>query len=157
MRSWIFSTQSNIIVVGVAYACSLFFVGNNAFAEEAPVRPKPEYVKVASQPLVVGKELERSVRFQALIARWHTERGATSSIEEMCTRPAYVCIMAMGPPAIPLIIGQLRSEGDNPDHWFVALNYLTEGVDPVPEEDKGDVVRMAAAWIEWADLERDAW
>jgi hypothetical protein len=74
----------------------------------------------------------------------------------MCGHPAYLSILAMGPDALPLIIGQLRSEGEDPDHWFVALHYITKGADPVPEEDKGDMARMSRAWLEWAGRETDA-
>jgi hypothetical protein len=63
----------------------------------------------------------------------------------------------MGPRAIPLIIGQLKSEGDDPDHWFVALHHLSGGQDPVPEEFKGDTVKMAEFWINWANSNYEAW
>lgn len=99
---------------------------------------------------------QRSARFQTLRSQWHVERGASSSIEEMCTRPAYLSIIAMGPEALPLIIEQLRSEGDNPDHWFVALHHITKRIDPVPDEDKGDMSRMSKAWLDWAEREIDA-
>jgi hypothetical protein len=101
------------------------------------------------------KRDQRLLRFQTLLAQWHLERGPTSSIEEMCTRPAYLSIIAMGPEALPLIIGQLRSEGNNPDHWFVALHYIAKGTDPVPDEDKGDMVKMSKAWLDWAEREMD--
>jgi hypothetical protein len=101
--------------------------------------------------MAISPELERSVRFQRLVSQWFNERGATSSIEEMCTRPAYLSIMAMGPDALPLLLLQLQSEGDNPDHWFVALHYITGQLDPVPAEDKGNLAKMAKAWLAWAE------
>jgi hypothetical protein len=64
--------------------------------------------------------------------------------------------MAMGPPALPLIIGNLRAEGDNPDHWFVALHHITERANPVRDEDRGDMAMMAKAWLDWAETELDA-
>ena len=54
----------------------------------------------------------------------------------------------MGPRAIPLILKQLESEGDQPDMWFWALRTLTNA-DPVSEADRGNIVRMANAWLEW--------
>jgi hypothetical protein len=86
-----------------------------------------------------------------LVAQWRLQRGATSSIEEMCTRPAYLSILAMGPDAIPLIVGQLKSEGNNPDHWFVALHHVSKGLNPVPNQDRGDMAKMSKAWLEWAE------
>jgi len=89
------------------------------------------------------------LRFQDLVARWHKERGVTSSVEKMAMCPAYQTIIAMGPDsAIPLILRQLASEGDNPDHWFWALRFLAND-DPVSADDRGDMKRMAAAWLDW--------
>jgi hypothetical protein len=96
------------------------------------------------------------LRFRNLVAQWREERGATSSIAEMSACSAYLRIMAMGKEALPHLIAQLRLEGDEPDHWFVALHYIT-GVDPVPDEHKGDMPMMAKAWLDWADAEGDAW
>jgi hypothetical protein len=49
----------------------------------------------------------------------------------------------MGTAALPLILDELRRE---PDHWFWALESITEE-HPVPPEDAGRVQAMAAAWI----------
>lgn len=59
--------------------------------------------------------------------------------------------MAMGREALPYLLEQLRSEGDNPDHWFVALRYITRA-NPIPEEDLGDMEKMSSAWLTWAEL-----
>ena len=59
----------------------------------------------------------------------------------------------MGPVAVPLILGRLAEEGQEPDHWFWALKAIT-GADPVPEAARGDVVHMSQAWIEWGKAKR---
>ena len=64
-------------------------------------------------------------------------------------------IIAMGETALPLIISQLKREGDDPDHWFVALEAIT-GKDPIPEEAYGDTPIMAEAWLSWAE-EENVW
>ena len=56
----------------------------------------------------------------------------------------------MGKRAVPLILEQMRSEGDDPDHWYIALESIT-GEDPVPEDAFGNTVKMAQAWLSWAD------
>lgn len=94
--------------------------------------------------------------FQQLVARWHVERGASASPVYMAMCPAYQRIMAMGDRAIPLILRQLEIEGDNPDHWFWALNYLTN-TNPVPLAERGDMKKMSAAWIRWGQRNRNAW
>ena len=47
----------------------------------------------------------------------------------------------MGRSAAPLLIEQLEREGDDPDHWCVALEAVT-GENPVPEIASGDLVRI---------------
>lgn len=102
------------------------------------------------------EETRAWLKFKELVAQWRAERGATSSIAEMCSTPAYLSILAMGKEAIPLLLGQLRLEGDDPDHWFVAL-YHTAEVDPIPDQDKGDMAKMSEAWLKWAEQEHNAW
>ena len=93
--------------------------------------------------------------FNKLIEQWHEERGITSSITDMALCPSYQSIIAMGENALPLIFHQMEREGDDPDHWFWALEAIT-GEDPVPEEAYGDTMRMAGAWLSWA-RERNVW
>ena len=56
-----------------------------------------------------------------------------------------VQIIGMGPAVVPLILEELQRE---PDHWFWALEAITQQ-DPVPPEARGDVGAMADAWIAW--------
>jgi hypothetical protein len=44
---------------------------------------------------------------------------------------------------------ELETEGDDPDHWFWALEMIT-GEDPVPVNAYGNTILMANAWLEWA-------
>jgi len=103
-------------------------------------------------PPLVGYALARAVRFQRLVEAWKSERGATSSITHMAMADSYQRIIAMGPSAVPLIIAQLKSEGEEPDQWFWALRVIT-GIDPVQAEHRGDFPKMARAWIGWAEAE----
>jgi hypothetical protein len=92
------------------------------------------------------------LRFKLLTEQWRAERGAMSSITEAAMCPAYQAILGMGPIAVPFILDTLRAEGDEPDQWFWALKAIT-GSDPVAEADRGDFVKMAASWLEWANNE----
>jgi hypothetical protein len=87
--------------------------------------------------------------FRAHIMLWHEERGASSSITQMAMCPSYQRIIAMGPKAIPLILKQMESEGDEPDMWFWALRVLTDA-DPVSDDARGNFARMSEAWLNWA-------
>ena len=95
------------------------------------------------------------LRFQGLVAAWRQERGAMSSITEAALCPAYQRIIGMGSSAVPFILAQLKSEGDEPDQWFWALKAIT-GADPVIDDDRGDFPRMAQAWLQWANNEGHA-
>ena len=70
--------------------------------------------------------------------------------------PAYQKILAMGQPAVKLIFKQLENEGDDPDHWFWALEYLT-GENPVRPENKGDMKRMRGDWLRWGLANGKSW
>lgn len=95
--------------------------------------------------------------FQSLIHEWRSERGATSSVAKMVACSSYQRIISMGRPrAIELILAQMESEGNDPDHWFWALQILT-GVNPVSERDEGDLQAMAKTWLDWARNSGYAW
>jgi hypothetical protein len=73
-----------------------------------------------------------------------------STISGMSTLPPYRRIIGIGETAVPWILAQLRSEGDEPDQWFWALQSIT-GANPVMPEDQGDSPAMARAWIRWGE------
>lgn len=95
--------------------------------------------------------------FQSLLQEWRSERGATSSVAKMVSCRSYLTIIGMGKSrAVQLILAQMESEGNDPDHWFWALQILT-GVNPVSEEDEGDLQAMARTWLDWARRSGYAW
>ena len=94
-------------------------------------------------PPPLESDLEQ--RFQRLAANWKRETAHLSSITDMAMHPAYQHIIGMGPPAIPLILRELQQ---SPDHWFWALNAITEQ-DPVPEQACGRLDQMTQAWLDW--------
>jgi hypothetical protein len=98
------------------------------------------------------------LRFKELVTQWRKERGITSSPVQMAICPAYQTIIGGMEPnvVVPLILRQLESEGDDPDHWFWALHFLT-GADPVSPDDRGDMKKMAAAWLDWGRGNFYAW
>ena len=99
---------------------------------------------------------ENWLRFLRLVTEWRDQRGAMSSISEAAMCPAYQSILGMGPIAVPFLLAQLRSEGNGPDHWFWALKAIS-GADPVRDEDRGNLRRMAQAWLKWGQLMEYAW
>ena len=114
-------------------------------------------VRSASSPgqicFIIAEPVRHWMKFQKLAADWRVQRGATSSITDAAMCQAYQQVIAMGQAAVPLIMRQLRAEGDQPDQWFWALTAIT-GANPVPDEDRGNFRRMAAAWLNWDEQSR---
>lgn len=85
------------------------------------------------------------VRFYHLKTEWESDTASLSSITAIAMHPAYQQIIGMGMIAVPLILNELK---ENPGHWFWALKAIT-GEDPVRPEDRGQMTRMAEAWLRW--------
>lgn len=86
-------------------------------------------------------ETER--RFRRLVDQWRKETEHISSIAKASMHPAYQRIIGMGYDAIPYLLRELRQD---PDHWFWALNAITEQ-DPAQSEDTFD--GAVNAWLKW--------
>lgn len=84
-------------------------------------------------------------RFQRLAAEWKRQSQYMSNSAQMAMLRPYQRIIGMGAAAVPLVLEELQRE---PDHWFWALEAVTEE-NPVGPEEAGIVRRMAQAWIEW--------
>jgi hypothetical protein len=101
---------------------------------------------------LVDPDARRWAAFQNLVNVWKKERSAISSITEAAMIPSYLKIVGMGQDAVPLIMRQLKSEGDDPDQWFLALRLIT-GQNPVNADHQGDFLKMSKAWLEWYEEE----
>ena len=81
--------------------------------------------------------------FNRRLEEWRKDIRGVSSLSEIVMNPAYQRIMAMGEPALRLILSDLR---DNSGHWFYALRYIAG-------EDKATGTKTMAdakaAWLEW--------
>jgi hypothetical protein len=83
--------------------------------------------------------------FRKLADQWRAETAYHSFAHQYALHPAYQRIIGMGPAVVPLILEELRRAHGQ---WFWALRAIT-GVDPVPDEEKGDVRKSEAAWVTW--------
>jgi hypothetical protein len=101
-----------------------------------------------AEAVVVDARVAVWAEFQDLRRHWIEERGARASVLEMAMLPSYQNIIGMGEEVIPMILAQLQSEGDHPDHWFWALAAITRD-NPVSPQHRGKVREMAKAWLEW--------
>lgn len=106
------------------------------------------YVVGLGVPLVTNNSHqldEMESRFNELVDRWQNETGMLSSVARKTAHPAYLEIIDMGRPAIPLILEELIQR---PNHWSVALRAIT-GENPVSPDDAGYIQHVANAWIQW--------
>jgi hypothetical protein len=107
--------------------------------EERREQRSPE----AQTPAPLPESLED--RFQHLVSEWRRDVWPLSSVTQIVRHPSYQAIIALGREVVPAILRDLEQQ---PGHWFVALRALT-GADPVAAEDRGQMEKMAAAWVRW--------
>ena len=88
---------------------------------------------------------EIAASFHRLAEEWKSETAPLSSIRLKKEHPAYRQLVAMGEPAIPLILADLARK---PSHLFWVLREITNvnPADPAVARDFQDVIRC---WIEW--------
>jgi len=84
-------------------------------------------------------------KFRLLVKRWRDETSHISSSTARLLHAAYLQIIGIGPPAVPLILAEMRDRGG---HWGMALSSIT-GEDPVSESDRGKARLVKAAWLKW--------
>src|SRR5262245_37056345 len=82
-------------------------------------------------------KLNRREWFVRRAQRWKKGTAGYSSIQRKTEHPAFQAILKMPKEIVlPLILADLKQEIS---HWFPALKRLS-GVDPVPQEHRGNVV-----------------
>lgn len=84
--------------------------------------------------------------FAELSEQWRSETAYMSLASEQANSFAYHQIIGMGKDALPLIFRELR---DTTSDWFWALRAITRTNVNVKAEDKGNVHKIAEAWLEW--------
>ena len=113
--------------------------------EEAILLQRQAEERAQERAREVNPELEEE--FRALADQWRAETMHLSSTTEKAMNLAYQQIIGMGRDALPLILKELQLRGG---HWFWALSVITRGREnPLRPEDRGNVRRMAQAWLEW--------
>ena len=86
-------------------------------------------------------------RFTELADRWELETWHMSVTSDACQHPAYLQIVSMGEPTVPLILERMQQEGG---HWDFALGNIT-GANPVRRSDWGNIAAIQASWLEWGE------
>lgn len=101
---------------------------------------------MASVPATPAAETveQRVVR---LLRVWREQTAYLSSGTRITGHSAYQELMTLGPAALPFLFRDLEKTGDG--HLSKALTALT-GAHPVPAEDRGQIPKIAEAWLRWA-------
>ncbi|MEK7257953.1 MAG: hypothetical protein AAB316_24555 [Bacteroidota bacterium] len=84
-------------------------------------------------------------RFEELFQIWKKETLLYSDGDKILGHPAYRKMIALGKPAVPLMLQKLK---DDPHFLFDALTVIT-GEDPIPESHSGRLLKMAEDWLAW--------
>jgi len=108
-------------------------------------------MKSAAPELPRHRELEPL--FHRLANEWRAGRSHSSTVADMAMEMPYQQIIGLGDDAVPFLLAELERQ---PDHWFWALHAITRA-DPVPQEHRGNVARMAQAWIDWGRQQGYTW
>jgi hypothetical protein len=89
-------------------------------------------------------------KFKRLREAWRAATILDSSTSQKLSHRAYLAIIAMGRPVVPLI---LRELAQRPGHWGPALSAIT-GARPYARETEGDLRAVARAWLQWGRGQR---
>ena len=83
--------------------------------------------------------------FERLAEEWLEQRPRGVDVAQMIRHPAYQSIIDIGAEAVPWLLERLAQ---SPDHWFYALNQITDAK-PVQPQHQGNINAMAEEWIAW--------
>jgi hypothetical protein len=89
-----------------------------------------------------------------LVDRWRAETAYLSSSTRITGHPAYQELISLGQPALPFLFRDLERTEDG--HLALALSTIT-GVHPVKAEERGQIRKIAAAWLNWAREQHLQW
>jgi hypothetical protein len=106
-------------------------IGPGARTESSPVQPYP-----------YSPDQVRAI-FEPLAARWEAETEFLSMTPQITGHPAYFEIVALGPPAVPLVLERLKTRTRL---WFEALAAMTR---ENPAADAKTNSEAARAWLDW--------
>jgi hypothetical protein len=111
-------------------------------ASESPLAP---YRNRMLLEMVLERAKHLRPEFMRLVRQWEAACAHLSSTGRRVRHPAFRHIVAMGRPAIPLLLERLTRGGGD---WDVALHEIT-GENPVPRGREGRMAHVAAAWLAW--------
>jgi hypothetical protein len=123
--------------------------------QKEPVDPSGDYIVIdrrtggmrivrSTDTFISDLRLEHD--FYALSEQWRRETMFQSLDRERACNFAYHQIIGMGKEVLPYIFNELE---ETTSDWFWALRAITRTDVEVKPEDKGNVHKIAEAWMEW--------
>lgn len=109
----------------------------------------PSVIMIIHPPLKAKKpDIESNIerKFRSLATQWSRDTEHLSSVKKAIMNRSYQRILTLGEKAIPCI---LREMEHNPDHWFYALEIISDENPVSPEDDFDGAV---AAWLSWGKV-----
>ena len=94
-----------------------------------------------------AREDSLAEKFHRLVDQWYEETAGMSSPSLISSNRAYLSIIALGPPVVPLILREMKRRGG---FWYPALRALTDA-NPVPTSARGKTRQMTEAWLSWGE------
>lgn len=94
----------------------------------------------------IERQQDLTQRFRDLANSWLAATRFRSNTRVLRNHQVYRELLALGEPAVPLILTEVKKEPDV--SWFLVLGAIT-GEDPVSPEHAGRVDAMAQAWLDW--------
>lgn len=88
----------------------------------------------------------RDAKFNELTSQWIRDTGHLSTTKAMEDHPSFEALKEMGFSIFELILEKLRDEPGA--RWFALLRAIY-GTSPIPPADRGNISRMASAWLQW--------
>ena len=93
----------------------------------------------------IDPEFQRE--FSELFQRWHLDTLKYSNPTDITGHLSYYKIVALGEPAVPLLLRELKRGSG---FLFLALRAITRH-NPVPPEHMGSRTQMTADWLRWGN------
>lgn len=113
--------------------------------DSVPFRQKEEEWVFIYNPQT--EEFAKKKEFDELVLNWREDTDGYSTSFHKSINQNYLQIIAMGKPALPLILKELKRE---PNHWFIALKTISKQ-NPVLPEHMGNIKKMREDWLNWGE------
>lgn len=91
--------------------------------------------------------MDAALEFAELAEQWHDDTDDIASISRAISHAAYLKIINIGTPVLPLILRDLRDSGG---FWFPALEAITR-VRLGAEAERHSYRLLRALWIRWGE------